>query len=75
MSVLAILEQRGGNWNRASFEALAAAERIGQALGVPVAAVVLGFNVEALAREAAAYAIEKIFAADHPLLADYTADG
>lgn len=75
MSVLAILEQRGGKSNRVSFEALAAAERIAQALGVPVVAVVLGSAVEALAREAAGYTVEKIFAADHPLLADYTADG
>jgi electron transfer flavoprotein alpha subunit len=75
MSVLAILEQRGGKWNRVSFEALAAAEKVSQALGVPVAAVVLGSTVEPLAREAAGYAAEKIFSVDHPLLADYTADG
>jgi electron transfer flavoprotein alpha subunit len=75
MSVLVVLEQRGGKWNRASFEALAAGEKIAQALGVPVAAAVLGSNIEPLAREAAGYAIEKIFAADHPLLSDYTADG
>ena len=54
MSVLAILEQRGGKSNRVSFEALAAAERIAQALGVPVVAVVLGSAVEAFAREAVA---------------------
>jgi electron transfer flavoprotein alpha subunit len=75
MSVLVVLEQRDGKWNRASFEALAAGVKIGQALGVPVGAVVLGADIGALAREAASYAVEKIFAADHPLLADYTADG
>lgn len=75
MSVLVVLEQRGGKWNRASFEALAAGERIARALGVPVAGAVLGSAIEALAQEAAGYALEKVFAADHPLLADYTADG
>jgi len=75
MSVLAVLEQRGGKWNRVSFEALAAAGRISQALGVPVAAVVFGSAIETLAQEAAGYAVEKVVAADHPLLADYTADG
>src|SRR6476646_7031980 len=75
MSVLVMLEQRGGKWNRASFEALAAGEKIAQALGVPVAAAVLGSNIEPLAREAATYEVEKIYAADHPLLTDYTADG
>jgi electron transfer flavoprotein alpha subunit len=75
MSVLVVLEQRGGKWNRASFEALAAGEKIAEALGVPVAAAVLGSNIEPLAREAARCAVEKIIAADHPLLTEYTADG
>ncbi len=75
MSVLVMLEQRGGKWNRASFEALAAGEKVAQALGVPVAAVALGAGIETLAKEATGYAVEKIITADHPLLADYTADG
>ena len=37
MSVLAVLEQRGGKWNRTSFEALAAAER----RAIPFAAALL----------------------------------
>ena len=35
----------------------------------------IGVDIEPLAKEAAGYAVEKIFTADHPLLADYTADG
>jgi electron transfer flavoprotein alpha subunit len=75
MSVLAILEQRGGAWNRMSFETLAAAQQIGRALGQPVAAAVAGRGVAALAGEASAYALEKVWAVDHDLLAEYTADG
>jgi electron transfer flavoprotein alpha subunit len=75
MSVLVMLEQREGKWNRASFEALAAGEKVAQALGVPVGAVILGAGIETLAKEATGYAVEKIITADHPLLADYTADG
>jgi electron transfer flavoprotein alpha subunit len=75
MSVLIVLEQRDGKWNRASFEALAAGKTIAQALGVPAAAVVLGSNIGTLASEAAGYALEKVFTAEHPLLANYTADG
>jgi electron transfer flavoprotein alpha subunit len=75
MSVLAILEQRGGAWNRMSFETLAAAQQIGHALGQPVAAAVAGRGVAALAGEAAAYALEKVWAVEHDLLAEYTADG
>lgn len=75
MSVLVILEQRGGKWNRMSFEALAAAQKIGQFLEQPVQAVVLGSQVDGLAREASAYPLEKVIALDHPLLAEYTPDG
>lgn len=75
MSVLVALEQRGGKWNRASFEALAAGEKIAAALRVPVQTVLLGAQIDALAQEAAGYAVEKVLAADHPLLSDYTADG
>lgn len=75
MSVLAILEQREGKWNRQSFEALAAAQKIAQALNVPVEAAVLGAGVKALAEEAAGYAVGKVFVVDSPLLAEYTPDG
>ncbi|HVX66377.1 MAG TPA: electron transfer flavoprotein subunit alpha/FixB family protein [Bryobacteraceae bacterium] len=75
MSVLAILEQRGGAWNRMSFETLAAVQQIGRALGQPVAAAIAGRGVAALAGEAAEYALEKVWAVEHDRLEQYTADG
>jgi electron transfer flavoprotein alpha subunit len=75
MSVLAILEQRGGKWNKMSFEALAAAQRIAQALNTPVQAAVLGADIQKLAEEAALYGVEKVFALDHALLGGYTPEG
>ena len=33
MSILAVLEQRGGEWNRMSFETLAAAQQFAKELG------------------------------------------
>jgi electron transfer flavoprotein alpha subunit len=75
MSVLAILEQRGGKWNKMSFEALAAAQRIAQALNAPVQAAVLGSDIQRLAEEAALYGVEKVFALDHALLGGYTPEG
>jgi electron transfer flavoprotein alpha subunit len=74
MSILVILEQRGGVWNRMSFETLAAAVQTGRELGQPISAAVAGDRVAALAAEAAAYNIEKVYALEHPLLARYTAD-
>jgi electron transfer flavoprotein alpha subunit len=75
MSVLVVLEQNGGKWNRMSFEALAAGKRIAEALAVPLQAVVLGAAVDALAKEAAAYPVEKVIAINHTLLGHYTPDG
>lgn len=72
MSVLIVLEQRAGKWNRVSFEALAAGQKIAQALGVPAQAVVLGSNTDALAREAAGYSVAKVLGLDDPLLEQYT---
>ncbi len=75
MSVLVVLEQRGGQWNRMSFEAIAAGQKIGQALDLAVQAAIIGANVDALAQEAARFDVEKVFAVDHPLLGDYTPEG
>lgn len=72
MSVLVVLEHRGGKWNRMSFEALEAGREIGRSLAVPVQAAVFGSGSDELAREAAAYDVSKVFALDNALLAHYT---
>jgi len=74
MSVLVVLEQRGGKWNRMSFEAVSAAAKIAQPSGARVEAAVLGSGIDSLAQEAAAYKLDKIFALDAPELSDYTPD-
>jgi electron transfer flavoprotein alpha subunit len=75
MSILAILEQRGGAWNRMSFETLAAAQQFGGQLGQPVAAAVIGQGVGALAAELAGKQLDRVWAVEHDLLKDYTPDG
>jgi electron transfer flavoprotein alpha subunit len=75
MSVLVVLEQRDGKWNRLSFEALTAGRKIGEARNLPVNATVLGSGVTPLANEAANYGVATIFALDHPLLNPYTPEG
>lgn len=74
MSVLAILEQRSGRWHRMSWETVAAAQQIGRDIGKPVSAAVAGENVAPLAQEAAGRKLEKVYAVEHPLLAEYTPD-
>jgi len=73
--VYVILQERDGRVSRASWEALAAGQRLGSELNQPVTAIVLGATTEALAAEAAAKAIAKVIRVEHPLLAQYTADG
>src|SRR5579884_536077 len=75
MSVLVVLEQRGGKWNRMSFEVLSAGKKIATAAGLPLEAALAGSDIAALASEAAQYEVSKVHAIDHALLAAYTPDG
>jgi len=75
MSVLAILEQQGGQWHRMSWETLAAAQQFAAALKVPLNLAVAGSGIGALAAEAATKSAGKVYAVEHPLLGEYTADG
>ncbi len=74
-SVLVIMEQRAGAWNRMSLETLAAGQKLAAELGHSVAAAVPGRGVAALASELALKKLDCVYAVDHELLADYTADG
>ncbi|HZS54060.1 MAG TPA: electron transfer flavoprotein subunit alpha/FixB family protein [Bryobacteraceae bacterium] len=75
MSVLVVLEQQNGKWNRMSFEALAAGQKIAQSVGAPLEAAILGAGIAAVTGEAAQYGVAKVYSVDHALLADYTPDG
>jgi len=73
MSVLVVLEERGGKVSRTSWEAAAAALRLAPAQ--EITAVVVGARTEPLAAEAAAKVFGKVVRVEHPLLAHYTSDG
>ena len=74
MSVLVVLEQQSGKWHRMSWETLAAGQQFGAALNQPVEAAVIGQGINALAVEAATKKLAKVYAVEHDLLKDYTAD-
>jgi electron transfer flavoprotein alpha subunit len=74
MSILAVLEQRAGVWNRMSFETLSAAQQLAKELGTTASAAVLGQGISALAGELTSKQLEKIYAVDHDLLKNYTPD-
>ena len=68
MTVLVVMEQRGGAWNRMSFETLAAAAGISS----DVTALAMGAGIRALVDELAPKC--KVIAIDNPALAQYTPD-
>jgi len=72
--ILAILEQREGQWNKMSFETLAAAQQMAKELGTTASAAVVGQGVGALATELASKQFDKVYAVEHDLLKDYTPD-
>jgi electron transfer flavoprotein alpha subunit len=74
MSILAVMEQRAGTWNRMSFETLSAAQHLAHELGTTASAAVLGLGIDGLAGELASQQLEKVYAVEHDLLKDYTPD-
>lgn len=73
--ILVVMEQREGNWNRMSFEALAAGQQLAAKLGTDCSAAVIGDGVKTLAEELGTKKLTKVYAVEHSLLKDYTADG
>ncbi len=71
MRVLAILEHQGGRMHRMSWECLAAAQQ----LGSEVEAALLGQGIGGLAQVIAAKKLARVYAVEHALLENYTADG
>src|SRR5690349_10828657 len=69
--LLVVGEQRGGKLNRATWEAVAAA----QSVGSPIKVVILGGGAEAAGTEIAAADVAEVLVVDAAPLADYTADG
>jgi electron transfer flavoprotein alpha subunit len=69
--ILVIGEQRGGRLNRATWEAIAAAQQADTLVKVAV----LGSGADTVAAELAAAAVAEIIVVDAAAVADYTADG
>lgn len=75
MNILLITEQRDGQWNKTSFETLAAAQQIAAEIKGRLSAVAIGKGVAALAAELAATKLDEVLLVEHDLLAAYTPDG
>ena len=75
MKILLITEQRDGQWNKVSFETLAAAQQIAGLEKASLSGVVVGKGVAALASELSGYQLDEVLLVEHELLAQYTPDG
>ena len=75
MSILVVMEQRGGAWNKMSWETLAAGQQIAKELGLPLTATFFSDEVDALAADLAGRQISAVLPLKHALLKSYTADG
>ena len=62
--VLIVMEQRGGAWNRMSWETLAAGQQLAAQLGSMASAVVAGQGIDALAGELAKKKLERVYAVE-----------
>ncbi|HKF69282.1 MAG TPA: electron transfer flavoprotein subunit alpha/FixB family protein [Vicinamibacterales bacterium] len=71
--ILVVAEHRAGKLNRASWEAVAAAQQL--AADQPVAIAVLGSNVGSIAADVAAAQVQEVVTLDNAALEPYTPDG
>lgn len=74
MSILVVMEQLQGSWNKMSWETLAAGQEFAKTLGKPLHAAVVGKGIGALAQEVAQKNVTAVHAVEHDLLAGYTPD-
>ncbi len=73
--VWVVLEDRGGRIGRISWEAVAAGQQLASQLNTKANALLIGSQTEPYAAEAAKRGLAKVVRIEHPLLAQYTADG
>ena len=73
--ILVFIEHRDGQFNKTSFETVAAAQHLGRELQQSVTAVLLGSGVGNLAETLAGYDVAKVVYAENEKLKEYTPDG
>jgi electron transfer flavoprotein alpha subunit len=71
--ILVIAEQRDGKLNRATWEAVAAAQQL--AGDTPIGVAILGASIGGLAQELAAASVAEVIVVEHAALEPYTPEG
>jgi electron transfer flavoprotein alpha subunit len=73
--LLVVAEQRNGKLNRASWEAIAAAQQIAASTQEPVAVLVAGASLGPVVDELRTAQVQEVLALEHTALDPYTSDG
>ena len=68
-------EQRQGGMMPTSFELISEGRKLAVELGTKLYGILLGHNIEGIAKELGGYGADGVYVCDHPLLANYTTDG
>ncbi|MBV7276937.1 electron transfer flavoprotein subunit alpha/FixB family protein, partial [Clostridium sp. PL3] len=68
-------EQRDGELQKVSLELLGKGRDLADKLGVQLSALLLGSDIDSIAKELVAYGADKVIYADSPLLKHFTTDG
>ena len=68
-------EQREGKLMPTDFELISEGRKLADELGVKLCGLLLGDNVEGIAKELGGYGADKVIVCDHPLLKTYTTGG
>ena len=73
-NVWVFCEQRQGVMMPTTFELISEGRKLADELGVELCGILLGDNVDGIAKELGGYGADKVIVCEHPLLKDYTTD-
>ena len=73
-NVWVFCEQRQGKMMPTTFELISEGRKLADELGVELCGILLGDNVDGIAKELGGYGADGVYVCDHPLLKEYTTD-
>ena len=73
-NVWVFCEQRQGKMMPTTFELISEGRKLADELGVELCGILLGDNVDGIAKELGGYGVDKVYVYNSPLLKDYTTD-
>ena len=74
-NVWVFCEQRQGVMMPTTFELISEGRKLADELGVDLCGILLGENVDGIAKELGGYGADRVIVCDSPLLKNYTTDG